>query len=404
MKHFFLLIISIFSICSCQNEASKSTLEKIFDNGSDQFKHVISNTDKYEIQVLFSPVRENMDSIFLEDHFYNFRPDEYFYPASTVKIPVAFLALQKLEELQKSGLNIDLFTPLTIDSLRQSQSWVKEDSTSKSGMPSIAHYLNKIFMINDDDAFNRLFEFTTQDYINSHLHNKGIFTNSRIVHRLGEGDFSFEDNKWAPSINFLNEEGVVFHKRQPTYAQGFWLTPISKTQKGIGYFDDKENKVDKPFDFSKMNFVNIKDLQESLKRMILPSLYPIEMQYNIGKVKRIFILEHDEILHRNEDDLRTIKEEYDGTETNFFLFGDKEKPINDNIKVKGLGGYDYGYITECAYIQDDKHDIEYFLTATIYVNENQVFNDSKYEYDEVGIPFLAELGRLVHQYMIDEKQ
>jgi len=60
-------------------------------------------------------------------------------------------------------------------------------------------------------------------------------------------------------------------------------------------------------------------------------------------------------------------------------------------------------LTDCAYIHDTKENIEYFLTATIHVNENQIYNDGVYEYDEIGIAFLAELGRVIHKYMIEEK-
>ena len=35
--------------------------------------------------------------------------------------------------------------------------------------------------------------------------------------------------------------------------------------------------------------------------------------------------------------------------------------------------------------------------ATISVNENMIYNDDIYEYDEIGIPFLAALGRSVHK-------
>ena len=56
-------------------------------------------------------------------------------------------------------------------------------------------------------------------------------------------------------------------------------------------------------------------------------------------------------------------------------------------------GYAYGYLTDCAYIVDKKKNKEWLITATIHVNDNQIFNDDKYEYDNIGIPFLAELGR-----------
>ena len=403
MKNFLLLLISIFALYSCNNSAPKSTLEKILDAGTKRFKKIISEKNKYEVQILFSPITKSEDGVTVVDHFFNFRPDDYFYPASSVKMPVAFLALQKLEEMRKAGVAVDRNTPLTIDSLRTPQRPVSSDTTHVSGFATLAHYVDKLFVVSDNDAYNRLYEFATQDYINSHLRNKGIFTNSRIVHRVGVDGFSFDENKWAPSINFLDKNGDTFHTRQPTFTQSSWLTPISKTQKGIAFIDGDGKKVEDPFDFSQKNFININDLQESLKRLVFPSLYPIGMQYNIGKDDRVFVLESMATLPKDHSYLKDKTDEYYDSYVKFFLFGDNKEPMPDHIIIRNKVGFAYGYLTDCAYIQDTKNDIEFFLTATIHVNENQTYNDGIYEYDDVGIPFLAELGRLVHQYMIDKK-
>ena len=42
--------------------------------------------------------------------------------------------------------------------------------------------------------------------------------------------------------------------------------------------------------------------------------------------------------------------------------------------------------------------IEFFLTATILTNKNEIFNDDQYEYDQLGIPFLAALGREMYEF------
>jgi hypothetical protein len=44
------------------------------------------------------------------------------------------------------------------------------------------------------------------------------------------------------------------------------------------------------------------------------------------------------------------------------------------------------------------------VTATILVNSDGVFNDDAYEYDQVGIPFLAQLGRELYQYELQRKR
>jgi hypothetical protein len=51
-----------------------------------------------------------------------------------------------------------------------------------------------------------------------------------------------------------------------------------------------------------------------------------------------------------------------------------------------------------AYVVDFDKGVEFLLTAVISVNENRIYNDDEYEYDEVGFPFLANLGRLIYEY------
>ena len=63
------------------------------------------------------------------------------------------------------------------------------------------------------------------------------------------------------------------------------------------------------------------------------------------------------------------------------------------IRIYNKVGFAYGTLTDVAYVQDKKSNLEFFITATVLVNENQIFNDNIYEFEELGIPFLAALGR-----------
>ena len=46
---------------------------------------------------------------------------------------------------------------------------VVKDLSSKSGYPSIAHYLRALFIISDNSANNRLYEFLGRDHINQRI-------------------------------------------------------------------------------------------------------------------------------------------------------------------------------------------------------------------------------------------
>ena len=81
----------------------------------------------------------------------------------------------------------------------------------------------------------------------------------------------------------------------------------------------------------------------------------------------------------------------------FFMYGGDAKVIPPHIRVFNKVGDAYGFLTDSAYIVDFENKIEFLLSATIYSNENQTFNDNKYEYDEIALPFLKNLGLAIYE-------
>ena len=69
-----------------------------------------------------------------------------------------------------------------------------------------------------------------------------------------------------------------------------------------------------------------------------------------------------------------------------------------DVRVFNKVGWAYGFLTDVSYVVDLKNNIEFMLTATIYVNEDGILNDNKYEYDDIGYPFLNKIGQTIYQY------
>lgn len=49
-------------------------------------------------------------------------------------------------------------------------------------------------------------------------------------------------------------------------------------------------------------------------------------------------------------------------------------------------------MTDTTYIKDARSGREFIISASIHINANQTFNDDEYEYEDLGVPFLAMLG------------
>jgi hypothetical protein len=72
--------------------------------------------------------------------------------------------------------------------------------------------------------------------------------------------------------------------------------------------------------------------------------------------------------------------------------------LNPDVRIFNKVGDAYGFLLDNAYFVDFKNKVEFMVTATIYCNEDEIFNDDVYEYDTIGFPFFKQLGEVIYQY------
>ena len=392
------------SIYGCAKK-SEFSWKMVLDLKNEKLAPVLQKPNQYALQIIYTEVDKASEKIHLKRHQYRLDTTEYFYPASTVKMPVAFLALEKLNLLKDSISGAGIHTPIHFDSVRPPQSPMKYDSCSPSRNPTIASLIDQVFAISDNNAYNRLFEWTGQEFINKSLYQKNIFTNSRILTRVGVSGFDSIENTHLNPITFLNEEGdTIYHQtaQQSVFTE---YPTIRNYEKGKGYYDASSAKIiEQPFDMSQKNFINLADLDRIIKRIVYPTLYEKEKSFKIAESDYQYLLESMAKLPEDFLCYADNKDHYYDSYVKFFLFGDHKNPIPEHITIINKVGLAYGYLTDVAYIRDHKNDVEFFLSATLLVNNNEIFNDGVYEYDSVGIPFLAELGRKIYAYELSKKQ
>jgi len=167
--------------------------------------------------------------------------------------------------------------------------------------------------------------------------------------------------------------------------------------KGVGYFSNGE-LVNDPKDFSLNNYFSLRDQHELLMRIFFPEQFDESQRFNLTKEDYTFLRKYMSMLPKESVCPKYPSEEYYDGYVKFLMFGDTNEAIPGNIKIYSKSGMAYGYLTDNAYIVDEKNDIEFFLSATVHVNENQIYNDDNYEYDGIGLPFLAKLGKIIYDY------
>ena len=376
-KKLFSILILLSFLGACKEEQrANNALEFALASKHPRIKQIIDSLAQHEVQIKFTKIKREKHGIIFDDHGFQVNDQNYFYPASAVKLPIAVLAMEKLNQMAS----------LTMDT----RFYVEGDSVETT----FASDINKIFVVSDNKANNRLFEFLGQDAINNALKQKGI-ESVRISHRLST-DEAYEIST-LPLVAYLNDstttmlEGTINTTPKPL--------EINNTMKGIGYYEE-DVLINEPFDFTLKNQYPINAQHGVMKRLVFPENFKESERFNLSTSQRALILEAMQRLPREAG--YDSKEYYDSY-VKFFMFGDSKEAIPDNINIFNKVGYAYGTLTDCAYIQDTKNKVEFILTATILVNKDGIFNDNAYEYDTIGIPFLAALGREIYAYELQAK-
>jgi hypothetical protein len=395
-----ILFILVMQFTMAQNAIPKNTddfLEKLLMSNP-IFKDVMANKETHRIQIVYTEInRDATNKPSFKTHTYNLNHNLYFYPASTAKMPTAFLALQKLNELNIKGLNKN--TTMLTDSAWLKQYVVTNDSTAEDYKPSIAHYIKKVFMVSDNEANNRLYEFLGQEYINNHLQKLG-YPDAQILHRLGVS-YPEDVNRHTNPIRFVDKNDKLIFNQPAQISKLKYIERKDLLGKG---FMRKDSLIHEPFDFSIKNRLYLDDLNDMLLKVIFPEVYPTNKRFNLTKDDYQFLLKYMSQMPTESTFPKYDTAEYYDAYCKFLMYGSEKGTVPKNTRIFNKVGDAYGFLTDIAYVADLKNNIEFALSATIYVNANEIFNDDKYEYEKTGWPFMKNLGKAIYDYELTRKR
>lgn len=373
-----------------------SILARILSAHPASFDSLLRNRDQWKIRIIYTEIDRRADNtpVFTE-HRFGSDEDGYFYPASTVKMPVAFLALQRLNELSLPGL--DRNSTLITEAARPAQSRVYNDPSTPDGRPTVAQYIRKIFLVSDNDAFNRLYEFLGQEYINRTLQGMG-YDSAQILHRLNIS-LPEEENRQTNPVRFYDSTGRLLLD-QPAVRSDL-AYQYRNTRLGRGFMSGGR-QVDQPFDFSRKNRFRLEDLNAVLKSVLFPEAVPPRQRFRLTEDDYAFLYRYMS-LRPGESASPVYDSSFNGAYSKLLLYGGKGD-LDPRIRIFNKEGDAYGFLTDVAYVVDFTSGVEFLLSATIYCNSDGIFNDDRYDYETVGYPFLRDLGRAVLAYERERKR
>jgi len=370
-------------------------LKNLLESHPEMFSHVLNHPTHNEVQILYTQIdRDENNAPHFTSYSYRLNANHYFYPASTVKLPTAIFALEKLNELKMPGLTMK--STIKTDSSYAGETRKESDTLAASGLPSVEQYVKEILLVSDNYAYNRLYEFVGRGEINDKL-KKYSLNHTRIINRLAIGDGG-EASKHTNAIDFYKGDKLIYH--QPAqYDPRDYPMHLENMIMGKGYMDRNDKLVMQPMDFSNNNVYTIEDQQSVLRRLIFPEAYPKEQQFNLTEDQYKLIYKYMSMFPTESKHPTYSPPEYYPAYCKWLFYGgDSLAVIQPNIRIFDKIGDSYGFNIDNAYIVDFKNKVEFMLTVVAQSNDAQIYNTNKYEYKTVTLPFMKNLGQLIWQY------
>ena len=398
----YLLLLPFFVLFNHTVLAQAKTdylLKDIFARRTDSLvEAVLGQPEVYRYQIIYTQIDRNKNNTpSFKNYYYNVDASRYFNPASVVKMPLAFLSLEKLNDIKIPGVN--KFTAMQFDSGWSRQTTAYSDSTADNNLPSIAHYIRKAFLISDNDAYNRMYEFIGQQTINRRLHEMG-YPDIRITRRFMR--MSADENRYTNPIRFINKKGELVY-RQPMEVNKDSLDFSHIYKMGKAHYNSQDSLINEPIDFTTANNLPLEDMQQLLQSVMFPNSVNAKKRFRLATDDLNFLYRYLSQYPSETNYPKYDTSQYYDSYVKFF-FRSPQHSMPAHIRVFNKVGWAYGCLTDVSYVADFKNKIEFMLAVTIYVNSDGILNDDKYDYETIGWPFLYKVGQTIYQHELKRKR
>ena len=169
ISHVLMLFSLIFLQFGCSS-TKKNILQETLASDNQKIKIVMSNPEGFELQIIYTQIlHDKNNNVSFKDFTYHLNAENYFYPASTIKFPIAILALEKLNSIENTEVNSEF----TIE--------------GNSNKLKFSEEISKIFAVSENEASTNLLEFLGLDDINKSMKAKGLEP-FRLSHRVSGSD------------------------------------------------------------------------------------------------------------------------------------------------------------------------------------------------------------------------
>ncbi|MBS1567799.1 MAG: serine hydrolase, partial [Bacteroidetes bacterium] len=278
------------------------------------------------------------------------------------------------------------------------QTPVYNDPATPDGRPTVAQYVKKILLVSDNDAYNRLYEFLGQQYINDNLHKMG-YDDAEILHRL-DIFLTPDENRHTNPVKFFDSRGRLLYGQPMQYNE----TIYSKRSDSLGRgYISGGMQVNRAMNFSVKNRISLDDLTNILKSVLFPAAMQAKQRFGLDADDYKFVRQYMSQFP-GETQWPSYDSSYHDAFVKFLLYGRDTAALPKTLRIFNKVGDAYGCLTDVAYIADFDKKIEFMLSARIYCNSDGIVGDDKYDYSNTGFPFMKHLGEVIYQYELQRER
>ncbi|HLP12410.1 MAG TPA: hypothetical protein VK177_10800 [Flavobacteriales bacterium] len=399
-----------------------------------EFEHVFKKHQKYRFEIIYGQVNHEPGKLPRIRKFYFGDASQYFYPASCVKLPVALKTLQKLNAIQGDTIGGEWYLqfedtaicggnkyPNKSDHFLRVQeplraikaaalcgtkaeefckiNGIDPDNAIESGAVIIANkqrpftineQLSEMLIYSHNGFYNQLFDFSTGE---ESQFNARVKITTRFIPCIGENvDMTSE------SV-LISGKNATTIRNKPEHIGDYKKNIFSKglvVGKGVM---SGENIIKGPKNFTRHNAMQLETITNALIEVVFPGYLPNGSFYEINEEQRRLLIKYlgmkpseDRIV--SDTAFLRVKDDY----TNFLFTGQSHASLPPTMRIVNIVGQSYGFLTDVMYFADEANKIDFFLAARIYVNDDEILNDDKYEYEQIAYPLFEKLGKEIYDY------
>ena len=222
----------------------------------------------------------------------------------------------------------------------------------------------------------------------------------QIIHRL-DISLTEDENRHTNHVKFFDTSGKLIYEKPLNESRLVYAK--RDIRMGKGFYRNGE-LVNEPFDFSKKNRMTLKTLHNIVRSVMFPDAVSKKQRFKLTKEDHEFLQKYMSIGPPQSDIGIYKTDEYWDNYVKYLYHSGSKESRQEGLQVFNKVGKAYGFLIDAAYFKDEKAGVEFLLSAIIHCNSDQVFNDDKYDYVTVGLPFMSYLGRLIYQHELDRNQ